>query len=74
MLGFELNRGRRGCIKEGLELTPMGSFNIGQGGVNSGPGSYRVPDGVRTDRLASACVLCPLNCLVLYFKTGGVTG
>ena len=24
--------------------------------------------------LASACVLCPLNRLVLYFKTGGVTG
>ena len=24
--------------------------------------------------LASACVLCPLNCLVLYFKMGGVTG
>ena len=23
--------------------------------------------------LASACVLRPLNCLVLYFKTGGVT-
>ena len=24
--------------------------------------------------LASACVLCPLNHLVLYFKTGGVMG
>ena len=24
--------------------------------------------------LASACVLHPLNCLILYFKMGGVTG
>ena len=24
--------------------------------------------------LASACVLCPLNCVVLYSKTGGVMG
>ena len=28
--------GARGYVKEGLELTPMGPFNIEQGGVNSG--------------------------------------
>ena len=51
----------------------MGSFDVGQGGVNSGPDSYGVPEGVQTD-LASACVLRPLNHLVLYFKMGGVMG
>ena len=29
--------------------------------------------GCRQMDLASACVLCPLNRLVLYFETGGVT-
>ena len=27
----------------------MGSFDVGQGGINSRPGSYGVPDGVGTD-------------------------
>ena len=30
--------------------------------------------GYRQTDLASACVLCPLNCLVLYFKMDGATG
>ena len=41
--------GTRGYVKEGLELTLMSSFDVEQGGVNSGPGSCRVPEWVRTD-------------------------
>ena len=36
--------GTMGNIKEGLELTPMSSFDVEQGGVNSGPDSHGVPD------------------------------
>ena len=36
--------GVRGYIKGGLELTPMGPFNVEQGGVNSRPDSHRVPE------------------------------
>ena len=38
--------GTRGYVKEGLELTPMGSFDVEQGGVNSGPGSHGILEGV----------------------------
>ena len=31
VLGFKLN-GDGGYVKEGLELAPMGSFDVGQGG------------------------------------------
>ena len=41
--------GTRGYVKEGLELAPMGSFDVEQGGVNSRPGSHGIPDGVWTD-------------------------
>ena len=34
--------GVRGYVKGGLELTPVGPFNVEQGGVNSGPDSHRV--------------------------------
>ena len=40
--------GTKGYVKEGLELTPMGS-TLDKGGVNSRPDSYGVPDGVQTD-------------------------
>ena len=74
MLGFKLNRMRGGDIKEGWELTPMVSFDVKQGGAST-------PDLIVTEfwvecrqtDLASACVLRPLNRLVLDFKTGGVT-
>ena len=64
--------GTKGYIKEGLELTPMGSFDVGQGEAST-------PDLIVTEfrmvygqmDLASADVLCPLN-LVLDFKTGGL--
>ena len=48
VLGIELNRGRGTSRKDGW-LTPMSSFNIGQGGINSGPGGHGVPELVRTD-------------------------
>ena len=51
----------KGDVKEGLELTPMGSLDV-------------LARGASTLDLASACVLRPLNHLVLYFKMGGVTG
>ena len=66
--------GTKGYIKEGLELTPMGSFDVGQRG-------WSTLDLIVTEfwmgcgqtDLASACVLYPLNRLVLDFKTGGLT-
>ena len=61
--------GTWGNIKEGLELTPMSSFNVEQGGVNSGPDSYRVPEWVRTDGPGFS-VLHPLNRLVLDLRWG----
>ena len=64
--------GVRGYVKERLELTLMGPFDIEQGGINSGPDSRQ--NGGRQMDLASACVLCPLNCLVLDFETGGLAG
>ena len=41
--------GMRGNIKEGLELTPMSSFDAEQGGINSGPDSHGVLEWVQTD-------------------------
>ena len=73
MLEFKLN-GARGYVKERLELTPMGSFDVEQGGVNSGPGSHGILDGMRQTDLASACVLHPLNRPVLDFEAGGLMG
>ena len=60
----------KGDVKEGLELTPMGSFNVGQGGVNSGPDSYRVPDGVQTDRPGFSLCAVPLELLGPVFQDG----
>ena len=64
----------RGYIKEGLELAPMGPFDVEHRGMST-------PDlivmefqrGCGQTDLASACVLRPLNHVVLDFKTGGVT-
>ena len=38
--------GAREYVKEGLELAPMGPFNVEQGGDNSGPDSCRILEGV----------------------------
>ena len=66
-VGNRTQWGRGGNVKEGLKLTPMSSFNIEQGSVNSGPGSSGVPEWCGQMDLASACVLHPLNRLVLDF-------
>ena len=66
--------GMKGYVKEGLELTPMGSFDVWTRGVST-------PDlivaefwmGCGQTDLASACVLRPLNRSVLDFKTGGLS-
>ena len=66
--------GVREYIKEGLELTPMGPFDIEQGGVNSGPDSRGVLSECEQTDLPSACVLHPLNRPVLDFETGRLVG
>ena len=53
--------GRGGYVKERLELTPMGSFDIEQGGINSGPGSHGIPDGVQTDKPGFSLCAMPLE-------------
>ena len=53
--------GTRGYIKERLELTPIGSFDIEQGGVNSRPGSHGIPEGVRTDGPGFSLCAVPLE-------------
>ena len=53
--------GMRGYVKEGLEPTPMGSFDVGKGGVNSGPGSHRIPERVRTDGPGFSLCAAPLE-------------
>ena len=46
----------------------MGSFNVGQGGVNSGPDSYGVPEGVRTDGPGFSLCAAPLESLGPVFQ------
>ena len=53
--------GSRGNVKEGLKLTPMSSFNVEQGGVNSRPGSHGVPEQVRTDGPGFSLCAAPLE-------------
>ena len=53
--------GARGYVQEGLELTPMSSFNVEQGGVNSGPDSRGVPEWVQTDGPGFSLCAAPLE-------------
>ena len=62
--------GTRGYVKEGLELTPMSSFDIEQGGVNSGPDSHRVPEWVRTDGPGFSLCAAPLESFGPGFRSG----
>ena len=48
----------------------MGSFNVGQGGINSGPDGYGVPDGVRTDGPGFSLCAVPLESLGPEFQDG----
>ena len=64
--------GMNGYIKEGLELTPMGSFNFGQGRCQLH--SYRVPDGVQTDGPGFSLCAVPLELSGPGFQDGRVHG
>ena len=48
----------------------MGSFDVGQGIVNSGPGCYGVLVGVRTDRPGFSLCAAPLESLGPVFQDG----
>ena len=64
--------GARGYVKERLELTPMGSFNIEQGGINSRPGSHGIPGGVWTDGPGFSLCAAPLESSGPGFQDGRV--
>ena len=66
--------GMRGYIKEGLELAPMGSFDVAQGGVNSRPDSYEVLHGVRTDGPGFSLCATPLESSSPVFQDGKFDG
>ena len=53
--------GARRYVKERLELTPMGPFDVEQGGVNSGPDSCRVPGWMQTDGPGFSLCAAPLE-------------
>ena len=61
----------RGNVKEGLELTSMSSFDIEQGGINSGPDSRGVPEWVRTDGPGFSLCTVPLESSGAGFHDGG---
>ena len=61
----------RGYVKEGLELTPMSSFDVEQGGVNSRPDSCRVPEWVWTDGPGFSLCAAPLELSGPKFGSGG---
>ena len=62
----------RGSIKEGLELTLMSSFDIEQGGINSGPGSHGIPEWVRADGAGFSLCAVPLESSGPGFCRGGL--
>ena len=64
--------GMRGNVKEGLELTPMSSFNVEQGGINSGPDSHGVPEWVWTDGHGFSLCAAPLESSGPGFQDGRV--
>ena len=66
--------GTKGYVKEGLELIPMGSFDVGQEGVNSRPDSYGVLDGVWMDRPGFSLCAAPLESFGPGFQDGRVHG
>ena len=62
--------GVRGYVKEKLELTPMGPFDIEQGGVNSGPDSRGVLEWKRTDGPGFSLCAAPLELSGPGFRSG----
>ena len=63
--------GARGNVKEGWELTLTSSFDVEQGGVNSGPDSRGVPEWVRTDGPGFSLCAVPLESSGPGFRSGG---
>ena len=51
----------RGYVKERLELTPMSSFDVEQGGVNSRSDNCGVPEWMQTDRPGFSLCAAPLE-------------
>ena len=70
-VGIQTQWGRGGNVKEGLELTPMTSFNVEQGVINSGPDSRRVPEWVRTDGPSFSLCAAPLESSGTGFQSEG---
>ena len=64
--------GEREYVKERLELTPMGSFNVEQGGVNSRPDSRGVPEWMQTDGPGFHLCAAPLELSGPGFQSGVV--
>ena len=62
--------GTRAYIKQGLELTPMSSFNVEQGGVSSRPDSCGVPEWVQTDGPGFRLCAVPLESSGPGFQSG----
>ena len=60
-VGNQTQWGQGGNVKEGLKLTPMSSFDVEQGGVNSRPGSRGVLEWVRTDGPGFSLCAAPLE-------------
>ena len=73
MLEFKLNGGE-GYVKESLELTPMGPFDVEQGGVNSGPDSRGVLEWMRTDGPGFSLCAAPFESSGPGFRDGEVGG
>ena len=63
--------GTRGYVKEGLEPTPMSSFDVEQRGVNSGPDSCGVLEWVRTDGPGFSLCAVPLELSGPGFRVAG---
>ena len=66
--------GARGYIKERLELTPMVPSTLSKGGVNSGPDSHGIPEGVWTDGPSFSLCAAPLELSSPGFRDGRVGG
>ena len=64
--------GARGFIKERLELTLMGPFDVEQGGINSGPESRGVPEWMWTDAPGFSLCAVPLESSGPGFQSGVV--
>ena len=60
MLEIKLNRVEGECQGR-IEATPMSSFDVEQGGVNSGPGSCGVLKQVQTDGHGFSLCAVPLE-------------